>query len=134
MSTMQTKPEVFSQSQMNERQSAASVQGTAARGFAQVFGLHPIPAVMTLAVNAMLFTGELTTFGALIPLGVMVAIVLAVLTFICQRRVYGDDESEALVKALAVGLLTAIPTGLPSLLTVPSAAVGLIHTIRRKQP
>ena len=131
---MQTKPEVLSQSQMNESESVTSMQGTAARGFAQVFGLHPIPAVMTLAVNAMLFTGELTTFGALIPLGVMVAIVLAVLTFICQRRVYGDDESEALVKALAVGLLTAIPTGLPSLLTVPSAAVGLIHTIRRKQP
>jgi hypothetical protein len=80
----------------------------------------------------MLFGGELTTMGALIPLGFGVAVVLGVMTFICQRRMYGDDESEALVKALAVGLLTAIPTGLPSFLTVPSAVVGLVQTIRRK--
>jgi hypothetical protein len=103
-----------------------------ARGFAQLFGLHPITAITTLAANAMLFTGELATMGALVPVAFAVAIVLGAMTFICQRRMYGDNESEALVKALAVGLLTAIPTGLPGFLTVPSAVVGLVHTIRRK--
>lgn len=129
---MPLKEEIFSNSQMQQRRPAPAVHGAGARGFAQLFGLHPIPAVTTLAANAMLFTGELATAGALVPMGFLVAIVLGAMTFICQRRMYGDDESEALVKALAVGLLTAIPTGLPSFLTVPSAVVGLVHTIRRK--
>ena len=127
---MRTRPEVVSKSQM--REPAPAVQGTAARGFAQAFGLHPIPAVTTLAVNAMLFTGELASMGALVPVALVVAAVLGAMTYLCQRRMYGDDGSEALVKALAVGLLTAIPTGLPSFLTVPSAVVGLVHTLRRK--
>src|SRR5271165_2285668 len=118
-SAMPMKPEVFRNSEIQQREPAPAVHGTAARGFAQLFGLHPLPAVMTLAVNTMLFGGELATMGALIPLGFAVAVVLGAMTFICQRRKYGDDESEALVKALAVGLLTAIPTGLPSFLTVP---------------
>jgi hypothetical protein len=129
---MPLEPEVFRNSQVQPREPAPAVHARQARGFAQVFGLHPIPAVTTLAVNAMLFGGELATMGALVPLGFAVAVILGVMTFICQRRMYGDNESEALVKALAVGLLTAIPTGLPSFLTVPSAVVGLVHTIRRK--
>ena len=129
---MRTEPEILSKPHMPQREPASLVQGTAARGFAQVFGLHPIPAVTTLAVNAMLFAGELATMGALVPLALIVAIVLGAMTFICQRRMYGDDDNEALVKALAVGLLTAIPTGLPGFLTIPSAMVGLVHTIRRK--
>lgn len=130
---MRTEPEILSKPQLEPRDPAAAVHRTAARGLAQLFGLHPIPAVMTLAVNAMLFAGELATMGALVPVAFLVAVVLAVMTFLCQRRMYGDDDNEALVKALAVGLLTAIPTGLPSFLTVPSAVVGLVHTIRKKE-
>ena len=129
---MQTEPEILAKGQMQQHEPAPAVHHTAARGLAQLFGLHPIPAVMTLAVNAMLFAGELATMGALVPVAFVVAIVLGAMTFICQRRMYGDDDNEALVKALAVGLLTAIPTGLPGFLTVPSAVVGLVHTIRRK--
>src|SRR5580692_1368429 len=103
-----------------------------ARGFGQMFGLHPIPAVLTLAVNAMLFGGELATMGTLIPLGFVVAIVLAVITQKAQKRLYGDDDETALIKAMAVALLTAIPTGLPAFLTVPSGVVGFVHTIRKR--
>jgi len=129
---MRTEPEILTKPQMQPRDPASVVHRTAARGLAQLFGLHPIPAVTTLAVNAMLFAGELATMGALVPVAFVVAIVLGAMTFICQRRMYGDDDNEALVKALAVGLLTAIPTGLPGFLTVPSAVVGLVHTLRRK--
>lgn len=104
----------------------------ASRGFGQAFGLHPIPALTTLAVNAMLFGGTVLTMGALAPLAVLVAGVLAFITYRAQQRFYGDDHDAALVKALAVGLLTAIPVGLPMFLTVPSAVVGIVHTLRRK--
>jgi len=103
-----------------------------ARGFGQAFGLHPIPALTTLAVNTMLFTGTVMTMGALVPLAILVALVLAFITYRAQRRFYNDDHDAALVKALAVALLTAIPVGLPAFLTVPSAVVGVVHTLRRK--
>ena len=104
----------------------------ASRGFGQAFGLHPIPALTTLGVNAMLFGGTVFTMGALAPLAILVAGVLGYLTYKSQIRFYGDDPEAARIKALAVGLLTAIPVGLPAFLTVPSAVVGVIHTLRRK--
>lgn len=103
-----------------------------ARGFGQAFGLHPIPALTTLAVNAMLFGGTVITMGTLAPIAIIVAAVLGFITYRCQQRMYGDDHDAALVKALAVGLITAIPVGLPAFLTVPSTVVGVFHTLRRK--
>lgn len=103
-----------------------------ARGFGQAFGLHPIPALTTLAVNAMLFGGTVLSMGALAPLAVLVAVVLGYITYKSQMRFYGDDHDAALVKAMAVGLITAIPVGLPAFLTVPSAVVGVVHTLRGK--
>lgn len=110
-----------------------SQQQVAPRGFGQAFGLHPIPAVTTLAVNAMLFTGELVTMGALVPVALGVAAVLGYITYRAQMRFYGDDQEAALVKAMAVTLLTAIPTGLPAFLTLPSGLVGAVHMLRRKE-
>lgn len=103
----------------------------AARGFAQAFGLHPIPALTTLAVNAMIFGGQIVMMGALVPLALAAAVVLGVITYKSQMRFYGDDAEAARIKALTVGLLTAIPVGLPAFLTVPSAVVGVVHTLRR---
>ena len=62
-----------------------------ATGFGQVFGLHPIPAVTTLAVNAMLFGGQVMTLGALTVVALAVAVVLGVITYKAQMRFYGDD-------------------------------------------
>ncbi|HEX4231150.1 MAG TPA: hypothetical protein VHZ07_20905 [Bryobacteraceae bacterium] len=80
----------------------------------------------------MLFTGELATMGAIWPLALVVAAVLGFIIYRAQIRFYGDDSEAAMIKAVAVALLTAIPTGLPGFLTVPSTVVGVVHTIRRK--
>jgi hypothetical protein len=110
----------------------ASPHQLAARGFGQIFGIHPIPTFTTLTVNAMLFGGTIVTMGALLPLAIVVAAILGFIVYKAQRRFYLDDHDAALIKALAVGLITAIPVGLPTLLTVPSGVVGLVHTLRRK--
>jgi hypothetical protein len=104
----------------------------AARGLDAV-GLHPLPAVITLGADAMLFGGTIATGGAIWPLALVVAAVLGFITYRAQMRFYGDDREAAMIKALAVALLTAIPTSLPGFLTVPSAVVGVIHTLRRKE-
>jgi hypothetical protein len=104
------------------------------RGFAQVFGLDPRVAFLTVVVDAMLFGGDVATAGAGALLSVPAGLVLGVITYKAQRHWYGDDRESALIKGLVVGLLTAIPTSLPGLLTVPSGIIGLAHMLRRKKP
>jgi hypothetical protein len=102
------------------------------RGFGQLFGVHPSIAFLALMVDLMLFGGEVATFGALLPVSIGVGFVLGIITYLAQRRWYGDDSESASIKALIIGLLTAIPTPLPAALYIPSGIVGLIHKVRGK--
>jgi hypothetical protein len=96
--------------------------------------LDPRVAFLTVVVDAMLFGGDVATAGAGALLSVPVGVVLGVITYKAQRRWYGDDRESAFIKGLVVGLLTAIPTSLPGLLTIPSGLIGLAHMLRRKKP
>ncbi len=102
-------------------------------GFGQLFGLDPRVAFLTVAVDAMLFGGVFVTMGASALLSVPAGIAWGFITYKAQRHWYGDDRESALIKGLIVGLLTAIPTGLPGFLTIPSGVVGLAHLLRRKK-
>jgi hypothetical protein len=104
----------------------------AARGFGQIFGILPSMAFLTLVVDVMLFGGEMGTLGASLPISFAAGGVLAVITFLAQRKFYGDDSESAFIKALILGFLTAIPTPLPAMVYVPSGIVGLVHNLRRK--
>ena len=103
-----------------------------ARGFGQVFGIHPLIASLTLIVDLMLFGGEVATMGAILPVSIGAGAVLGLIAYLGQRKWYGDDKDSAVIKALVLGFLTAIPTPLPAILSVPSGIVGLIHNLRRK--
>lgn len=103
------------------------------RGFSQMFGIHPAVASLTFLVDVMLFGGEVATLGAILPLSVGAGCVLGLIAYLVQRKWYGDDKHSALIKALILGLLTAIPTPLPAVLTVPSFLVGLVHNMHRKK-
>lgn len=104
----------------------------AVRGLGQTIGLDPRAAFLTIAVDTMLFPAVGMSLGTLLPLAVAVGAVLAYLTYKIQRRYYLDDDEAAKIKALAVGLLTAIPTPLPYGLFIPAGIVGFIHGQRRK--
>jgi hypothetical protein len=125
-------PELPPGFEIHEPSHGSDSHHVAARGFGQLYGLHPIPALTTFVANEMLFGGMVITMGALFPLALGVAIVLGIITYKAQRSMYGDDHDAALVKSLAVGLITCIPVGLPAFLTVPSGVVGLVHTLRRR--
>lgn len=103
-----------------------------ARGVSQIFGIHPAIAVLTLIVDMMLFGGEIATLGAILPVSIGAGCALGMITYLGQRRWYGDDRDSAFIKALILAVLTAIPTPLPAILTVPSGILGLIHNWRRK--
>jgi len=80
----------------------------------------------------MLFGGEIATMGAILPISIGAGCLLGVIAYLTQRKWYGDDKQSALIKSMIIGFLTAIPTPLPAILSVPSGIVGLIHNWRRK--
>jgi len=103
-----------------------------ARGFSQTFGIHPAIATLTVVVDLMLFGGEVATMGAILPVSIGAGAVLGVISYLAQRKWYGDDKDSAAIKGLILGFLTAIPTPLPAILSLPSGIIGLIHNWRKK--
>jgi len=103
------------------------------RRFGQLFGLDPRVAVLTLIVDIMLNGGDLASMGLLLPVSVAAGIVLGYVVYRAQRNWYGDDEESARIKAIILGLLTAIPTPIPEILYLPAGIVGLFHGFRRNR-
>lgn len=104
----------------------------AVHSLTQLLGLHPLAGFMTVAVDTMVFSGVVVTLGALLPLAVCAGGVLGYLTYKIQMTMYHDTPDVAKTKALAVGLLTAIPSPLPYGLFIPAGIRGFIHGLRRK--
>jgi hypothetical protein len=102
------------------------------RGFIQNFGLDPRIAGLMLIVDLMLNAGEIVSMGLLVPFSIAAGIVLGYITYKAQMNWYGDDKESAKIKAIVVGLLTAIPTPLPAVLYVPAGILGLLRNARRK--
>jgi hypothetical protein len=102
------------------------------RSFDQLWGLHPGIALLALVIDTMLFGGALATLGAILPLSLAVGVALGFITYRAQKRWYGDDDENALIKAAILTVLTVIPTPLPAFLYLSSGALGLVHQLRRK--
>jgi hypothetical protein len=98
-----------------------------------MFGIDPRIAVVMFVLDAMLNAGEIATLGLLVPVSLVAGVVLGYVTYRAQRKWYGDDKESAKIKAIIVGLLTAIPTPLPEILYLPFGIVGLFHNLRRKK-
>lgn len=125
--TTEYQPQAFESSKPVLNDSSHVLGG---HGFAQKFGLHPGIALLTLVVDSMLMGGEIGSMGLLIPVSIASAVVLGIITFMAQRKWYGDDAESAFIKALTLAFLTAIPTALPAFLYLPAGVVGLF---RRKE-
>ena len=97
------------------------------RRFSQVFGLDPRIAFLTLIIDMMLNAGDLLSMGLLVPVSMFAGIVLGYVVYKAQMNWYGDDPESAKIKAIVIGLLTAIPTPIPELLYLPAGLVGLFN-------
>jgi hypothetical protein len=104
--------------------------------FDQIFGLDPRIAFLAFIVDLMLFGSAAATMGLdlpiLIPLAIGAGIVLGRITYKAQIKWFGDDPESAAIKAGIVGLLTAIPVGIPAIVWIPSGLLGLLHNARKK--
>src|SRR5579871_2598012 len=91
----------------------ASPQG--APSFARVVGLHPLVAgIMFAADHALFVVLEAPSFGFLCFVSAAVGFALVLPCALIQRFLSNDSWPAAFTKALAVGVLTAIPTSLAS--------------------
>src|SRR5215470_9064184 len=104
------------------------------RRFSQVFGLDPRIAVLTLIIDMMLNAGDLLSMGLLVPVSMFAGIVLGYVVYKAQMNWYGDDPESAKIKAIVIGLLTAIPTPIPELLYLPAGLLGVFNLVWKKQP
>jgi hypothetical protein len=105
---------------------------SASRGLAQTFGLDVRAAILTVFVDLMVFGGDAVSFGLLLPIGIGVACVLGFIVYRIQVKWYGDDHDSALIKAMIVALLTAIPAPLAPLVAIPGGLLGIVGAITRK--
>ncbi len=91
-----------------------------------MFGLHPAVAFLTIAVDLMCNLGTGITLGALWVFTLPIGLVVGIIAFLAQKKWYGDDNESAIIKALIVALLTAIPVPLSPIL-IPSGIVGFFN-------
>lgn len=101
-------------------------------GLLQTFGLDVRAAALTFVVDTLIFGSDTLSLGVMIPVGVVAAAVLGLIVYRIQRKWYGDDHDSALIKALSIGLLTALPVPITSVLAIPAGCAGVIKRLCRK--
>jgi hypothetical protein len=98
----------------------------------QILGIHPLAAFALITIDFMLFGKEI----ALGPIGwaisAIAGLLLTIPTYFLQRHSYHDTPHIAFAKALTLGILTAIPTPLPSLITGTGSILGLLSSLSRR--
>ena len=96
-------------------------------------GIHPAAALVAVAVDLMLFVGVVGTAGVGWVLSIPVGFVVAIIVTLFQRWGTQDNMGLAVAKGLSVGLLTAIPTPLPSVVTLGLGTAGGIQRRRDRR-
>jgi len=92
--------------------------------FCQLAGLHPFVGVGMFAVDVMLFGPEGASLGITWPISIAVAAVLTIPCVLMQKYGMREQWGLAIGKGLMVGILTAIPTPLPSIITLIGSGLG----------
>ena len=97
-----------------------------------MFGIHPIVAFSLFTIDWMLFGSELVTLGTNWIITAPIGLLLGIAAMFVQRYGFKDELGVAIGKGLLLGLLTAIPTALPSLGMIPFAAIGAVKLLSSK--
>ena len=93
-------------------------------------GLHPLVAFAMVVIDIMLVASDLATAATV---SVIVGLILTVPCVLLQRYAYKDEWGVAVGKGLIVGILTAIPTPLPALVTGAGGVAGAIGLLSEKK-
>jgi len=89
-------------------------------------GLHPFVGFGMFAVDAMLFGAEGISMGITWPISIAVSAVLTIGCVLIQKHQMREQWGLALGKGIIIGLITAIPTSIPSIITVSGGVLGTV--------
>ena len=101
-------------------------------GFIQTFGLDVRVAILAIVIDFLAFGGDIVSLGALYVVELGAGIVMVFITYKIQRAWYGDDRDSAIIKALVIGLLTAIPVPITGIVAGPAGILGFFNLFRRR--
>ena len=93
-------------------------------------GLHPFVAFGVIVIDMMLFSSDVG-----VVTWIASTAVAAVMVFPCiviQHFAYKDPWLIAIAKGFFIGIITAIPTPLPAILTGIGGIMGLLSNFRKK--
>ncbi len=100
--------------------------------FCRIFGLHPLVGFGMFAVDWMLFGSNVSTVGLGLLITTPIALLLSIPCILLQRYMFHDNWGAALGKGLMVGVLTAVPSPLPSVVPFASGAIGTAKVLRKR--
>jgi hypothetical protein len=92
----------------------------------RVMGLHPLVGFGMFAVDWMMFGGTVATTGVGWCVTMPVALFLSIPSALLQRHAFRDAWGIAVAKGMMVGVLTAIPTPLPSIAPLAGGVLGMM--------
>lgn len=92
-------------------------------------GLHPLVGFGMFAIDWMLFFSEVATAGISMAITIPVAVILCIASVFIQKYSFKDEWGAAFGKGLLIGLLTAIPSPLPSIVAFVGGAVGTVKVL-----
>jgi hypothetical protein len=107
-------------------------QPAASRGIGAAFGLDPRIAILAIVTDMILFAGDVCTLGGFVPVAFCFACGLGVITYLAQKAWHGDDRNSALIKAMIVTFLTALPGPITPFFAIPAGLIGLVNKIRHR--
>jgi hypothetical protein len=93
-------------------------------------GVHPLAAVALVVIDVMLFSVDVVSLGLGMALTIPVGILVGLLASLAQKYGYRDHWGLAIAKGVFLGVITAIPTPIPALLTAGTGVAGLLGTRR----
>ncbi|MEG0334649.1 MAG: hypothetical protein RR419_08545, partial [Akkermansia sp.] len=93
----------------------------------QRLGIAPGLLALVIIADCLLFSGEAASLGASLILSIPAGMVIAVIATIWQKRLYHDTIFRAILKGLTLGVLTAIPTPLGSIVAIFGAVLPILQ-------
>lgn len=96
-------------------------------------GVHPVVALVFVIVDFLLFGGEIITWGFSLKISILAGIFLGLWAIRQQKVAYGDTLGRALIKGVALGVLTALPTPAASFLTVIGGLLPLFDKVAKEE-
>ena len=99
------------------------------KGFCGMLGLHPLVGFFMIVLDLMLFGAEAATAFLSTPVTVAIGLVSSIPCALVQKYCFDKNWGAAIGKGLIVGILTAIPTPLPSVVTGLLTGAGIVKKL-----